>query len=286
MKYVPSIISRNVSRQILLTQKHSPRILFVAGIGGVIVSGVLACKATLKLTEVVDEIEESIESAKEDLKETKSYRSDLAYIYAGGAYKMVKLYAPAIAIGTISVGALTGSHVTLSRRNAGLTAAYALVSKSFDDYRDRVKDAVGEEHERDIYHAISVIDAKDPNGKVNAKVSSADPSKWSPYAKFFDEGSPNWQKNAEMNRIFIQAQQNYANHVLQSRGHIFLNEVYDMLGIDRTSAGQVVGWVIGDKGDNYIDFGMFEAHNARFINGWERNIILDFNVDGVIWDKI
>lgn len=286
MKFIPNVVTRQVARQILVTQKHSPRILFVAGVGGIIVSSVLACKATLNLSETLDDVETTIKGVQEDMKETKHYRSDLAYAYVTGIYKIGKLYGPAVIVGTASIAALTTSHVTLTRRNAGLTAAYALVTKSFDEYRDRVKAEVGEERERDIHHAISISEIPDKSGKGLTKVQSADPNRWSPYAKFFDEASVNWQKNAEMNRIFIQAQQNYANHILQARGHVFLNEVYDMLGLDRTSAGQVVGWVISDNGDNFIDFGMFEAHNSRFVNGWERNIILDFNVDGVIYDKI
>lgn len=108
----------------------------------------------------------------------------------------------------------------------------------------------------------------------------------SPYARFFDEASANWVKDPEINHIFVQCQQNFANNLLIARGHLFLNEVYDMLGIDRSSAGQVVGWVISGDGDNFVDFGMFEAHSARFVNGYERSILLDFNVDGVVVDKI
>jgi hypothetical protein len=64
-----------------------------------------------------------------------------------------------------------------------------------------------------------------------------------------------------------------------------------MLGIDRSKAGSVVGWVITKEGtgDNFIDFGVFDGDNPRardFVNGREGSILLDFNVDGVIYDKI
>ena len=61
-----------------------------------------------------------------------------------------------------------------------------------------------------------------------------------------------------------------------------------MLGIPRSQAGAVVGWVLGE-GDDYIDFGMFDGNNMAtrdFVNGYERSILLDFNVDGVIYDLI
>jgi hypothetical protein len=165
-----------------------------------------------------------------------------------------------------------------------VTAAYAATQKAFDEYRLRVKDALGEEKERDIRHSITLQDTVDENGK-KVKVNVADPTTWSMYAVFFDEYSRNWQKNPELNRVYIQAQQEYANHLLHARGHVFLNEVYDMLGVPRRKAGQVVGWALGN-GDNYIDFGIFEARNADFVNGWERSILLDFNVDGMIHDLI
>jgi hypothetical protein len=294
MKLIPTSLTQSVGRHILVTQKNAPKWMFVAGIVGVVGSTVLACKATLKL-------EETLEDFKNDIDETKELRSkalahrdgelvkvannkDLAYVYMKGTYSIVRLYAPTILLGTASIGALTGSHVALTRRNASLTAAYSAVQMSFDAYRDRVREELGEEKELEFHHAVStkqvVVD-----GKVE-DIRMADPNKWSPYARFFDEASPSWNKNPELNRLYVQCQQNYANHLLQARGHVFLNEVYDMLGIDRSSAGQVVGWVMAGEGDHYIDFGLFEASSTRFVNGWERNILLDFNVDGVIYDKI
>jgi Family of unknown function (DUF6353) len=292
MTFIPSGITKTVARQVLLAKKHSPGIFFTAGVAGVIGGTVLACKATLKLDRTLEPIKKDVSRLKsmkeyyftEGENDSHEYYKDLLSLYSTGTYRVVKLYGPSIVIGGLSIGALTGSHVALTRRNAALTAAYAAVAKSFDEYRDRVREKVGEDEEKDIYHAAEIREIETPEGKIKAKV--ADPNHWSPYAKMFDEFNPNWQKNAELNALFIQCQQNYTNNLLQARGHVFLNEVYDMLGIDRTQAGQVVGWVIGHDGDNYVDFGIFETYNSDFVNGQERSIILDFNVDGVIYDKI
>lgn len=291
MKFISNDLSQKLGRQILLVKKNSPQTLFTFGIIGVVASAVLACKSTLKLTETLDEMKSEVDGVKDHRANMDiinysqgDYHKDLAYVYGKGTLALAKLYGPAIVLGGASLGALTGSHVTLTRRNTSLMAAYSAVQMSFDAYRERVKEALGEEKELDLRHAVS-LESVDADGKIKM-IKSADPNKWSPYARFFDEASPNWQKNPELNRLFVQCQQNYANHLLQARGHVFLNEVYDMLGIERSTAGQVVGWVIGDEGDNFIDFGLFEAANSRFINGWERNVLLDFNVDGVIYDKI
>jgi hypothetical protein len=284
MSFIPPALAKTVARQALILQKNSPRILFVAGVVGGVTSTVMACKATLKLNTVLDDVEYEVKEVKRDLKETDSYNRDLAFVYAKGAVKLGRLYGPSVVLGAASIGALTGSHVTLTRRNAGLTAAYAAISRGFDEYRDRVRDELGQEKEQSIYSGTKTLSLTDENGK-KIKALVRDPNQFSIYAKIFDAGSRNWQKNPELNRIFLQSQQNYFNHILQARGHVFLNEVYDALDVGRTKQGAVTGWV-WDEGDNFIDFGMFEARNANFIDGFEMDIILDFNVDGVIYDLI
>ena len=121
--------------------------------------------------------------------------------------------------------------------------------------------------------------------KVKKEFTVADPNGVSIYAKFFDETSTQWTKTPEYNLIFLKGQQQYLNDVLHSRGHVFLNEVYDVLGLDRSKAGAVVGWVLGE-GDDYIDFNLYNKDNANFVNGDEGSVLLDFNVDGVIYDLI
>lgn len=112
---------------------------------------------------------------------------------------------------------------------------------------------------------------------------------YSEYARFFDEASPCWTKDAEQNLIFLKQQQQYANDKLKQQGYLFLNEVYEMLGIPRTKAGQVVGWIFEENnplGDNVIDFGLYNLGNQKFVNGYERSVLIDPNVDGNILDRM
>jgi hypothetical protein len=296
MKLMSFATTRQIGRTILIMKKNSPHIFFAGGLVGSVASTVLACKATLKLEPTVDEIKRDIDAVKQR-KETpqlvvggrdyteRDYVHDLTYVYGKSAKRLIKLYGPAAVLGVASAGALTGSHVQMTRRNSALTATAAAISKAYDDYRERVRAEVGEEKELDLHRAITeqtvTIDGKKQTIKVR------DFEHGSEYARIFDETSPNWQKNSELNRIFITVQQNYANHLLQARGHVFLNEVYDSLGLERSPAGAVVGWVVnGDASDNYIDFGLHEAYNAEFEQGSEPYAVLDFNVDGIIYDKI
>jgi len=296
MKVVPYAVTRSIGSSILKTKSNSPHIFFAAGVAGIVGGTVLACRATLKLEDTLESINDDI-SAVKDLYESKKdidapgiydeteHYKDLAYVYSKGASKLVRLYAPAVVVGVASVGALTGAHVQLTRRNAALTATVGMLSTAYEAYRDRVREELGTEREIDIYHAVDTTVVTNPDGAKEV-VKVVDPNKLSDYSKFFDESCSAWEKDAEINRLKVQHEQNWFNEKLRARGHVFLNEVYDAFGMERTSAGSVVGWVLGGDGDNYIDFGLFDAYSSRFVNGLERSILLDFNVDGVIFDKI
>lgn len=294
MKYIPSAVTRVVGRQLLVGQKHSPVILFGAGIVGVASTVVLACRATLKLEGVLEETKVKLEEAQsvrvmEHPHYSESdFQQDLVIIRVRGMMSVCKLFAPAAIIGVASVAALTGSHIVLSRRSAAFAAAYKVLEKSFDDYRDRIAAKYGRETETEIYHDLEACEIDADGKKVSAVKVGKNSS--SPYARFFDQHSKSWNKSPSHNQFFIQAQQSYANDLLRARGHVFLNEIYDMLGIDRSKEGAVVGWLRDGDGDGYIDFGVFrDGHmhdGKRFVDGDEGSIYLDFNVDGSIWDKI
>lgn len=297
MKFIPNAITQKFGRQLLLAEKGAPKWLFAAGIAGTVVSTVLACKATLKLEGKLEDMQNDINDIKSRPAPTngvaidvKQDRKDLAYAYAKGSADIIKLYAPAVVVGTISIAALTKSHVMLTQRNMALTAAFGALQTSFDQYRERVKEEIGEEKERDIHNGI-VREKVTVDGKVKT-VAVKKPGFGSPYARVFDELNRNWTKNADLNRNFILCQQNHLNDLLQARGHVFLNEAYDLLGMERTPAGQAVGWVVNNpNGDGMIDFGIYAVYedkyvNAGFINGAEPSILLDFNVDGEVWNLI
>lgn len=287
MQLIPSEVTRHIARAALRTKRNSPHIFFVGGVIGIIGSTYLACRATLKLEDTVDEIKNDLEQVKVKDKTAMSdsdYRKDLAYVYGKSAKSIGLLYGPSVVLGVASISALTGSHVQLTRRNAALTATLAAVSEAYEKYRRRVQEEIGKERELEIHRAITEEEAEIDGKKETVKVT--DPDGWSPYMRFFDDDNPNWKKDSEYNRLFVACQEKYANHQLRSRGHVFLNDVYDSLGMERSRAGAVVGWLRDGDGDGYIDFGMFEAHNKRFVAGFERVVILDFNVDGVIYDKI
>jgi hypothetical protein len=176
----------------------------------------------------------------------------------------------------------------LQERNLALTAAYAAVDRAFEGYRAQVVERYGEEEDRELHQRSITAQLAGYDDAGQPVPRKLDPNGHSVYARFFDQMSTSWSKEPEYNFVFLKHKQNWFNDLLHARGHIFLNEVYDELGLQRSRAGAVVGWILSDDSDNYVDLGIFDdTGNARnFVNGREGAILLDFNVDGVIFDKI
>jgi hypothetical protein len=288
-----SFLSELAAKVPLSVQENAPKYLFGAGMIGFGATVVTACRATMKLETTIEKGERdlAVHKAITDEKYTDRDRGrDIARIYVRTALDVGKLYAPSIVIGAASIACLTKSHSILQERNAALAMAYAAVDTAFREYRARVTDRYGEEIDREMRYGVEKVEIINPETGRKNTVKRASPGVPSQYAKFFDEYSKSWGKDPEVNFYFIRVQQQYWNDVLRSRGHVFLNEVYRSLGIPHTQAGAIVGWRMTPDmvGDNYIDFGLFRDDQSvrDFMNGREGSILLDFNVDGVIFDKI
>lgn len=300
-------IKRLVNNLMMKGKKHSPELLLLLGIGSGIAATVVACRATLNADEVLDEHAENMEKiakaeeieANDEEKgmETALENSakDKAIVYGRTIGGFIKLYAPAAALGALSLACILGSYGIMKKRNIALTGAYMALEKVHKAYRDRVREEEG--IDKDLHYLYGTKKEKmdvvevDANGKEKHKTIESEVRDTSlpnsDYAKWFDQSSKFYEKSSERNLLFLKGQEKVANELLNARGHLFLNEVYDMLDIPRTAAGAVTGWVKGN-GDDYVDFGIYENNDAArdFVNGWEREVKLDFNVDGVIWDKI
>lgn len=296
-------------------QKHSPEILVISGIVGVVVSAVLACKATTKVSEILEETKKNVDDIHEcEANETleavysvEDVKKDLTIVYVQTGIKFIKLYAPAVVLGAISITSILASNNILRKRNIALGAAYTAVDKGFKEYRKRVVEKFGKDVDKELKYGIKAKKIKesstDPETgkeiKTEKTVFVVNPSDISEFARFFEqyttdeEGNTivnhNWDPNNEYNLMFIKAQERYANDLLKAKKRLFLNEVYEMLGLPRSKAGQIVGWVYDPEDtsrDNYVDFGLYQDNlsYSDFVNGYDPAILLDFNVDGNIWD--
>ena len=282
-------------------RKHSPEILLVAGLGGAVVSAVMACKATTKLSTIMEESKNDLEAIHKcsenkeiaDKYSVEDTKKDTTIVYVQTGVKLAKLYAPAIAVGIVSATSILAANNIMRKRNVALTAALTTTDQAFKEYRSRVVDKFGEQVDKELKYDIkakkfeeTVTDPETGKEKKSKNtVSIANPG-CSEYARFFDETCKGYERETQYNLMFLRAQQQFANDKLVADGFLFLNDVYDMLGIDKTPTGQLVGWkydeLNNDVGDNYVDFGIMETNRETEDGGYEPAILLDFNVDGDI----
>ena len=297
------------NKALFKVKKHSPEILITAGVIGTVASAVMACKATTKLSDILEDTKDQIDQVHKVLEDEtvpeskyseEDGKKDLAIIYAQTGIKLVKLYAPSVALGALSITGIVASNNILRKRNIALGAAFTAMDRSFKEYRGRVIERFGKDLDRELRFNTkakqieeTVVDENGNESTVTKTVEIVDPNVvHSIYSVVFCEGNTGWTKNAELNKVFLLQQQNYANDKLRLNGVLTLNEVYDMIGAPRTAYGQLAGWVYTEDssvGDNFVDFGIFDINSEKkcdFINGIERSIILDFNCIGNILDYI
>lgn len=284
-------------------RKHSPEILMAVGVVGTVASTIMACKATTKVSDILEDSKIQVESVhkvlddesiSEETYSEEDSKKDLAIIYVQTGAKLVKLYAPAVTLGILSIVSMLASNNILRKRNVALAAAYTVVDGAFKEYRGRVVERFGKDIDRELRYNLTskkvtrIIEDEDgEEKKVKETVQVRnDDRPYIGYARVFDAGNPGWENDAMLNQAFLKAQQNYANQKLQTQGYLFLNDVYKALGFREDLASRNVGWIYDENneiGDNYVDFGFMD--DVAFMSGAEPTVILDFNVDGPIMER-
>ena len=281
-------------------QKHQPEIMVIGGVIGGVVAAVMACKATTKASEVLAESKDRLDQINtvandadvtDEVYSEEDHKKDLAIVYTQTAVGLVKTYAPAVILGGLSIASILGGHNILQKRNMALAAAYATLNTTFKDYHDRVVDRFGKDVEYQIRHNLKAEEitekVEDPETGKKTKVKKTvltrgDDEHERGYARLFDAACDNWNNDANLNRSFLSGMQSYFNDKLQAVGYVFLSDVYKQLGYRITQESRVVGWTLDGDGDGYIDFGFDQ--DDMFMNGYNKDVWIDPNVDGPILD--
>ena len=291
---------------------HAPAIFIGIGIASMVGATISACKGTIKAKPLVEEAEHEMALINEDAKAgktldserhaieytSKEARDDKIKVVTQTAIKLAKCYGPAIIMTVGGILCIVGGHKLVCKKLGSAIAAYAVVDDRLKQYRNTIRDRYGEETEKELYYGIEereyeevVGEKKDGTPKVKKvkKKILVDPYNGvSKYARFFDASCKGFEKDPQFNLAYLKNKQSWCNDRLHLNGHLFLNDVYKELGLPETKEGQVVGWIVGN-GDNYVDFGIYNTaieKNVDFVNGYEDVCLLDFNVDGIIWDKL
>ena len=301
-KVLTSNSSKTAAKALFHLKKAAPTIAVVSGAAGTVVAGVWAVKKSVDdAPDVLEEVAVHLEKARKS--ESKGAMVK-AYGYSFG--RIIKLYSGPIVVEILSVtGILVGYKVingrfaAMSATAAALEELNARMERDHEGYREALKAKFGEDFDKDITwkgegtrieHPSPIDPETGEYGEYKIDDSTPLTEGISPYAVIFDEMSTEWSKDPEYNKMTLLRIQQTCNDMLHARGHLFLNDVYKELGIPETRIGQMVGWLDNGDGDGYVDFGMYDVkavnNRKEFINGYEPSILLDFNVDGVIWDKI
>lgn len=286
MNISPSV-QQSLSRIGLQLQKHAPAILTTLGVGAVVTSGVLAAKNTLKLEKKIDESQARLQNVNELIEQGEVPEGARTAVYVRNVVEVSKLYFLPVGLMAGGIVCILSANNILNKRNAALAAAYNGLAASYKAYRGRVREELGEEREKELYYGERREQVTGENGKKQVVLKPAADGEHvgSPTRFIYDVHNPNWTGFHDENLFRLQMAQNMHNDLLRARGHVFLHEVLDTLGIQRTPASAVTGWIFDTEnpdheGDNYIEF------NIRDYQSEYGYIMLDFNIDGTIFDKI
>ena len=283
--------------------KHAPTILSVGASVGVVATSAFAWHAGRTFEDVeyrnyerIKDCQNRANGIPDEEVPSIERRNRLAF-----ALDAARHIAPTVIIGGTTIALIYFSNSISRKRMAALSAAYFAVQNAFDNYKSKMVNALGKET------VDKIVQPKLPNyGKTAEEILENDDRndaadvtdavlsmvrECSPYARVISETSSTaWDPNEDYTTMNLTEIQAWANRRLEKKGHLFLNEVFDQLGLSRMKEGALVGWLKNGDGDGYVSFGDIEGSIYR-VPDYERksihsNVVVDFNVDGVIWDKI
>lgn len=295
---IKDVLVKNASKIAAKGKKALPSVLIGVGCIGIGVAAWKTCEKTPESKKVVDNFQAERENLDNLGLSEEEKRKRVLGLYKKAGFDLVKIYYKPVGLGLLSVTMVFLGHGKMKKEITTLAATATSLDKMFRDYRGRVVDKYGEDEDFNLRHGIheveveeTVTNEKGKEKKVKKKVDVIDDelSKYSIYSRIFDESvAPS--KDPTYIRYFLNTAQDWANAQLVNRGYLTLNDVLECLGYKRCKEGCVVGWIYNPEFPNgHIDFGMKDINKtsvANFLNGFESCIMLDFNVDGVIYDKL
>lgn len=296
-------ISRHVYDAGMMLAKNAPAIAFGAGLVGMAGTVILTARATLKVAPKLEAHEESLRAHKETARRiNEGLESEGEFpgmpeasfiLWARFVRECTRAYAVPLLLGGVSAGLLTYSHNVQSNMIAGLTMAYEGLKVTFDKYREAVIEDQG--IDADTKYIVEAHNAA--NEELQARTGDSEVFHVDSRFVFGTESSSDFNGRASMwNVNFLNDVEAAMNRKLEATGIVFLNEVLVALGMDRTPAGQQLGWVKNPDDSSHvgIDFGWRkladEMTKHHLINADSSDsapeILLDFNYDGIVWDKL
>lgn len=300
-------MNRALKNMKFLAKKNSPEILLIfAGVGAV-GSMIGACFATKKSCDILAAsnadldvldaraTEATDENVKNDIYQEMKKNKTITKL------KVVGYYLPAVTGMSLSIVAGYGSHHILNKRYLGSVAYAAALNTAFTQYRNRVVKAYGEDIDKQLYYGAGFNDAANVIGNIDTeesnKIGYSETEEFPGFTLILDQSNPNARNGYDYLKMFVTCTENWANTMLQVDGHLYLSDVLDRLGVPKDDpkyknlykAAQVCGWWLDDdKSDGCVDFDQLDMvrPTGNPDDPYERYILLTFNVDGNIWEKM
>ena len=284
-------VTQLIGKVKLGAKRNAPEIL----LGGAFLTGtasiVLASRATLKAKDIKNTLEGNKMALEFNLNAgsitENEAKASIRKIYMKYALDLTKEYAIPAGLYAATVAMVFSSYKIQKNRQVALATALAACTTAYNTLLDKLKNgaAMGLTA-KEVLEGVEGREVVDQEtGEVTIEKVQGEPVNGL-YQVRFDRYATAWEKDKFQNETTLRSEENWANDRLRLQGYVFLNDIYDRLGIPRTKVGQIVGWTLNGDGDGFIDFGIKDCAEYEDIRYDSNAFDLNFNVDGNILDKI
>lgn len=298
---------------LLIARKHAPEIMIGGGLAGFGLTIYETIKATNKTNDILEEKHRKSSVYAEALDYPigygpGEYENDISDLNRRTKIAIIKAWLPVGTLAVASGASILGGYRIINGRYVATAAAYKGLENFIGRYRGNVVDRFGKDVDWELANDIKAetlekaMAEREENRKIEEENKGKKIRKKAPktayqdiYCGIFDNYSDRWQRywTAEQVLEYLKFKQNQLNDMLRIRKHVFVNEVYDMLGLERTSAGSVNGWILTRTNpESHISLGIDEmpADELRSILSTHRNedirVKIRLNPDGLIYNLI
>lgn len=292
----------NAAKVAMLRMREvKPEVMLGVGAVAVLAGTVMACMKTKDAEPIVEHAKEQkdeLDFVRNNVQaEEKPTFKEYIRVYGRAAFELTKVYALPAGLWLGGMVSIFGSHGEMRSRNAKLLANSVALKKFFDEYRELVKEKIGEEAEKDIYFGAKDeefdVEETDPATgekkvvKKRGKVFRKQPG--SMWARNFTRNTTDEFDTRTYNDWILDARVENLNNELKFVPFMTINEVYDKLRLKpeyaKCAEGMTVGWCANpkiDRGDRFIKVERLEGWEEVWDPVYERTVMkpclrLDFN---------
>lgn len=202
---------------------NSPTLLTAAAVTGTVLTAVLAGKSAIRAAQILDQARIHAEHQKLPPLEGRDY-VQLTW----------REFAPPVLTGCLTIVCIIGANQIGSRRYAALAAAGAITEQTFDIYKQKVVEKLGEKKERAVRDEIAQDEVRD-NPVRDAQIIIA-------------AGGDVLCRDSLSGRYFqsdiatMRRAENETNSQINNDFYASLSDFYKRIGLSQTRMSEELGW--------------------------------------------